>query len=162
MFAGAREQLPTGTWTPLVSADPGLRQGWGCAWDHRRCGTLAVAKQSRQGLTTFLIKLFQCSQDFTRLSRPATWATAVSFYRRPRLPFASRESLKQHKTFRSSFQQIWAAASCFYPRSGLPLASHEKLKKPEASRGGFPQPLGPTYSGSLHQPLGPQHPHRMG
>ena len=29
--------------SPLISADPGLRQGRGGAWDHRRCGTFSVS-----------------------------------------------------------------------------------------------------------------------
>ena len=31
----------------IISADPGLSQGRGGAWDHRRCGTLCPATSSQ-------------------------------------------------------------------------------------------------------------------
>ena len=95
----------------ILSADPGLRQGRGGAWDHRRCGTCSVSEPSNTSNRprqrppgTLAIAMWVCHSHLLLLSL-CGFATAICYYhyyRRSKLPFAR---LQRPKTLRGSFDQ---------------------------------------------------------
>ena len=125
----------------IKSADPGLRQGRGGAWDHRRCGTCSVSgpsnasnrpRQLRPGTQAIAIRV--CRSHLLLLRRstcrlPAFKASKCSaaastrhaghshcYYRRSKLPFARPQ---MPKTLRDSFDRqlrpgTQATAICYY------------------------------------------------
>ena len=149
--------------TMYISADPGLRQGRGGAWDHCRCGTCSVSgpnrlMQLRPGAQA--IAIWAChshlllrqrsSLPFARLQRPKT--LRGSFGR------GVRGCPQTPKTRRGSFDQArrpacapkasnpppqrrpgtQATAICYYRRSRLPFA---RPQRPKTLRGTFDQAL---------------------
>ena len=78
------------------SADPGLRQGRGGAWDHRRCGTCSVSGPSNA--SNRLMQLRPGAQAI------AIWVchSHLLLLRRSSLPFAR---LQRPKTLRGSFDR---------------------------------------------------------
>ena len=72
-----------------MSAGPGLRQGRGGAWDHRRCGTSI----RHSGHRHLLLRSKRCSLPFAPISLHSPLLLG-----RSSLPFASRKTPKSPKT----------------------------------------------------------------
>ena len=98
-----------------ISADPGLRQGRGGAWDHRRCGTCPVGPlHVRNWIKPFVAaqsKPFKPSNP-SKPSKPLPLnsfpnrhprarATAMTFYGLSKLPFASPQTLQTPPKFQT-------------------------------------------------------------
>ena len=87
----------------IKSADPGLSQGRGGAWDHRRCGTTAFSNctakasgsetfQTVPGSISKRLKLPEAGRPLLQLQQQAPAAGSVSFYGGSRLPSDSPEN----------------------------------------------------------------------
>ena len=87
----------------IKSADPGLSQGRGGAWDHRRCGTTALSNctakasgsetfQTVPGSISKLLKLPEAGRPLLQLQQQAPEAVSVSFYGGSRLRSDSLEN----------------------------------------------------------------------
>ena len=81
--------------TVLISADPGLCQGRGGAWDHRRCGTWLSGRKQGTRLSKATTLSATCP---SHLHAPAELlhlhAPAICFSGRSRLPFARPQTLQ--------------------------------------------------------------------
>ena len=81
-----------------ISADPGLRQGRGGAWDHRRCGSCLSnpchAQRRRQ----------KPPQGHSNGSKAPHSRSNGFFYRRSRLPFARPQTLQTLQILQKSAQ----------------------------------------------------------
>ena len=148
------------------SADPGLCQGRGGAWDHRRCGTCSVSgpsnasnrpRQLRPG--TQAIAIWVCRSHllllpaFKALKCSAAASTRHAghshcYYRRSKLPFARPQ---MPKTLRDSFDRqlrpgTQATAICYYRHLSAFEAAVRPPQRPKTRRGSFDQALRPQPS----------------
>ena len=108
-----------------VSADPGLCQGRGGAWDHRRCGTWLSGRKQRHTPSR---------QHLCQLHAPAIYMLLPNSYTYMPLPSVFQEvqdcrlpGLKPSKRFRRPprqqlLQLLHAPAICFSGGSRLPFA----------------------------------------
>ena len=108
-----------------ISADPGLCQGRGGAWDHRRCGTWLSGRKQRHTPSR---------QHLCQLHAPATYMLLPNSYTYMPLPSVFQDvqdcrlpGLKPSKPFRRPprqqlLQLLHAPAICFSGGSRLPFA----------------------------------------
>ena len=106
-----------------ISADPGLRQGRGGAWDHRRCGTSLSCRKQRRTPTlsaTCPSHLQAPAICFSRGSRLPTltaiyiyiYAPAICFSGGSRLPFARPQTLQTLQTLPQASKATTLTATC--------------------------------------------------
>ena len=155
-----------------LSADPGLRQGRGGAWDHRRCGTFPT-RPARKSY-----------HKATAMAQGHLPAAAMASYRRSRLPFARPQTLQNppnapkvriapqgqgtptsptratparkshHKATAMAQGHLPAAAMASYRRSRLPFARPQTLQNPPNA----PKPS--KRSKSSHSSAGTRYPNK--
>ena len=120
-----------------ISADPGLCQGRGGAWDHRRCGTWLSGRKQRHTPSR---------QHLCQLHAPAIYMLLPNSYTYMPLPSVFQgvqdcrlPGLKPPKRFRrpprQQLLQLHAPAICFSGSSRLPFDRPETLQTlPQASK----------------------------
>ena len=114
--------------TVLISADPGLCQGRGGAWDHRRCGTCSLVASKAHAFPR---------QQLCQLHAPAIYMLLPNSYTYMPLPSVFQDvqdcrlpGLKPSKRFRRPprqqlLQLLHAPAICFSGGSRLPFARRQ-------------------------------------
>ena len=112
------------------SADPGLRQGRGGAWDHRRCGTcfswpLAAACTKHSSHKPLLLE--RCSLPFASI---ALCCSGVQACRLPAL-----KPLKGLKSLAAACIKHSGHRPLLLERCSLPFASLKTLKRLKIPRG---------------------------
>ena len=105
------------------SADPGLRQGRGGAWDHRRCGTCFVT------MALTLSRVLPCTPLRSLSFRKPSQGKLNPAFGKPFASVSKATLLAPLATFqgntavRRPFQAKNTTAICFYGRSRLPQTS---------------------------------------
>ena len=115
-----------------ISADPGLHQGRGGAWDHRRCGTCFVT------MALTLSRVLPCTPLRSLSFRKPSQGKLNTAFGTPFASLSKATLLAPLATFqgntalRKLFQAKNTTAICFYGRSRLPQTSQtfQTLRKP--------------------------------
>ena len=127
------------------SADPGLRQGRGGAWDHRRCGTCfscspLLVCQSWQRLTPQLLfqTEFKPRQTILARRRHSGRGLSCSLNKalRPWLPCSSQAPLRQRQTFPAAPTRPWGRGSVLLWRFKAAVCQAWKLPNPSLQLAG--------------------------